>query len=676
MDGHWANQIIPDIDVQSDERYARFPFSDNVHVRRLVDAYQRLGALHFAEPRVESERQNLRIRIKKVFERMEERQISLVVAGGWNAGKSTVINAFLGESWMPMNVNRETVTVNRILGGSQRYLHVHFREGHLPRQLRHAYEDVDFVHHKIRELGESHRKAIERIDICYPGHPFLTWMALIDTPGLNFSARDDRVSQPLIDDADIMVWVMHIEGPRQQDLVALRAFRRHNPGSRLLAVVNYADLLEEDEWGEILADKQASLGKEVDAVFLVSARKDLEAQGTDPGFNQLRAYLNERLLPAYGELRWRKPSRLASDSLGHIQAFIETVRHQPLKAVDPYRLGGEDCLTARELATAAGNYWEQALAELQEGHLTRWLREELQDRPLAKTLDDLRSDTTLNNDERLLHLQARLAPGQHLMWHGISLEKSRLINWAHQARTDETAQVTITQLYHRQILHLSAIAATPLYGDYRQIQDDWEMGFRLCHAALWSKQKQPVIADFNQNRLLPRLLLLQLDEGVEANLRQQLEDVEGVDLASLRRVVAWFGNFGDPDTHPALLPLLLELSRTALREYRWKHALRDNSSTSYEKFLERYPDGPFSQEAKYNLSGRLRMELLKDPDNPPLRRRYRKWRTEAHREKDWGEYCIFDIPLNIEKALLAREYGPLPNRNIAPKNARKELLDE
>ncbi|MBP8201693.1 MAG: dynamin family protein, partial [Nitrospira sp.] len=212
MDGHWADQIIRDIDVLSDDRYARFPFSDNVHVRRLVDAYQRLGALHFAEPGVESERQNLRIRIHNVFKRMEERQVSLVVAGGWNAGKSTVINAFLGESWMPMNVNRETVTVNRILGGSERYLHVHFREGHLPRQLRQAYQDVDFVHHKIREFGESHRDAIERIDICYPGHPFLTWLALIDTPGLDFSARDDRVSQPLIDDADVLVWVMHIEG--------------------------------------------------------------------------------------------------------------------------------------------------------------------------------------------------------------------------------------------------------------------------------------------------------------------------------------------------------------------------------------------------------------------------------------------------------------------------------
>jgi hypothetical protein len=676
MDGHWADQIIRDIDVLSDDRYARFPFSDNVHVRRLVDAYQRLGALHFAEPGVESERQNLRIRIHNVFKRMEERQVSLVVAGGWNAGKSTVINAFLGESWMPMNVNRETVTVNRILGGSERYLHVHFREGHLPRQLRQAYQDVDFVHHKIREFGESHRDAIERIDICYPGHPFLTWLALIDTPGLDFSARDDRVSQPLIDDADVLVWVMHIEGPRQHDLAALRAFRRRNPGSRLLAVVNYADMYDESEWGEILADKQSSLGEEADAVFLVSARSDLEARGADPGFSQLRAYLNEHVLPAYGELRWRKPSRLASDSLGQIQAFIENVRHQPLKAANPFRLAGRECWTAHELAIAAGQYWEQARAELLDGHLSRWLREELQDQPLAKALDELRSDATLYDDARLLYLLALLAPGRHLMWHGVSLEKSALIKLAHQARQDEKALHNIIQLYHRQVLRLCTNAAPSLYGDYRLIQDDWEKGFRLCHAALRPTQKQPIIADFNENRLLPWLLLLQLDEGVEANLRQQLEDVEGVDLASLRRVLPWYRDLGDPDTNPALLPLLQELAWTALREYRWNQALRKNSSAGYEEFLKPYPEGPFSAEAKKNLSELLRKELVRDPDNPPLRRHYLKRRTRAQREEDYGEYCILGIPLNIEKAKLSRDYGPLPNRNIAPENASRELLDE
>ena len=673
MDGHWADQIIRDTDVLSDDRYARFPFSDNVHVRRLVDAYQRLGSIHFAAPQVEAERRQLGKKANNAFKRMRETQISLVVAGGWNAGKSTVINAFLGESWMPMNVNRETVTVNRIMGGKDRQITVHFHDGHPHRRLRYAYQDVGYVHHKIREHGELHRDAIERIDIIYPDHPFLSWMMLIDTPGLDFSARDDRVSQPLIDDADVLVWVMHIEGPRQHDLAALRAFRRHNPGSRLLAVVNYADLLDESEWEEVLADKQAALGEEADKVFLVSARNDLEARGTDPGFGHLRTYLNEQVLPAYGELRWRKPSRLASECLGQIRAFVENVRHQPLKAGNPFLLAGKECWTALELATAAGQHWEQAMAHLRDGHLSRWVREELHNPHLATTLDDLWNDSSLDFDARLLHLLALLAPGRHLRWHGVSLEKSALIKLAHQARQDETALNTLIQLYHRQILRLCANVATHLYGDYRLIQVAWEAGFLQCQAAIWPR-KEPIIADFNQNRLLPWLLLLQLEEGTEANLRQQLNDVDGVDLASLRRVLPWYRDLGDPDTNPALLPLLQELSWTALREYRWKYALRDNSSTGYEKFLKLYPEGSYSLLARKNIPARLREELMTDLNNCRLRRRYLQWRTKAQREEDYGEYCILGIPLNIEKANLARLYGPLPNRNISPENASRELL--
>lgn len=262
------------------------------------------------------------------------------------------------------------------------------------------------------------------------------------------------------------------------------------------------------------------------------------------------------------------------------------------------------------------------------------------------------------------------------MWHGISLEKSALIKLAHQARQDEKALDNIIQLYHRQVLRLCANAAPSLYGDYRLIQDAWEEGFRQCLAVLYP-QGELKIADFDQNRqnrLLPLLLLLQLDEGTEVILRQRLDDVDGVDLESLRRDLPWYRNLGDPDTKPALLPLLLELSWTALREYRWQHALRENSSTDYEDFLKLYPDGPFSAEAKKNLSELLRKELVRDPDSPPLRCRYLKWRTSAQREEDYGEYCILGIPLNIEKAKMSRDYGPLPNRYIDPENAKEVLL--
>lgn len=330
MSDHWIDRLF---EMRPDQAYAHLPFCDNVHVRRLADAQRCLQSLRFAEPGIETEREKLLDVIRRTFDRMADTQIALVVAGDWNAGKSTLTNALLGEHWLPANVTRETLTINRILAGPQRSIRVHFRDNRTPWELRHDYSSVDFVHRKIKELGEEHRDVIERIDVFYPDHAFLKWVALIDTPGLDFSEADDRVSQPLIEDADVLLWVMHLEGPRQSDLMALRAFRQRNPESPILVVANYADLLDEGEWEEVLADKQARLSEYAGAVFRVSAQRDLRARDSDPGFRQLRAYLHEHLVPAYGELRWyRRPSRLARDCLEQVQGFAECARNRPLEA--------------------------------------------------------------------------------------------------------------------------------------------------------------------------------------------------------------------------------------------------------------------------------------------------------------------------------------------------------
>jgi len=394
---------------------------------------------------------------------------------------------------------------------------------------------------------------------------------------------------------------------------------------------------------------------------------------SDPGFNQLRAYLNEDVLPAYGELRWRKPSRLAGECLAHIRDFAESCRHQPLKATNPFRLAGKECLaeclTARELAGAAGQCWDDALAELRGGHILRWLEEELKDRQLAQALGDLLGDSTLDDDARLLHLLALLAPGQHLVWRGISLEISALIELARNAWDNEADLATISQIYHRQVFRICANTGVAEYGDYGKIQDAWKDAFRHCEAVLSALAPKPRVLDdyYDQNRLLPYLLLLKLDQGT---MRQKLAKL---DLESLR-TVPWYREIGDPNSDPWVLPLMLEFSAAAEQEYLWRQAKLTNTSESYETFLERYPMGPFSEDARIAIPRLLRKELLKDLNNSSLRVRYLKWRTRKQREEDREIFCKWGIPLNTVKALLANQYGPLPDREITPANASRELL--
>ena len=675
MTSHWTDALTS---PRAEDDYAHLPFGDNVHVRRLADAERCLSDLHFAVPAVEAERQALLRRISAIFSRMSETQVSLVVAGSWNAGKSTVINAFLGERWMPMNVNRETVTVNRILAGARRQLRVLFRPGHEPTHQTEDYAAAEEVHGKIQNLGEKHRDAIERIDILYPGHTFLNWVALIDTPGLDFSVRDDAVSQPLVEEADVLLWVMHLEGPRQQDLISLNTFRQRNPHGRVVAVINYADLLEAEERVEVWADKRDRLKGVADAVFLVSALNDLAARDSDAGFRQLRAYLNEQILPAYGDLRHRRPTRLAGEFLAQAWAFAERVRDQPLlKARQAYRLAGRDCWTAEALAGAIAHDWDAAVAGLGNGGLCHWLRDDLNDQGLAQHLDGLLADPVLDHDERLLRLLPLLAPGRALVWRGISLENASLIELARKAQGNSpdaaTARDSIQRIYQRRILGACAVAE---YTDYGIIQDRWEAAFGRCKAAFEAKvPKQHLIDEILPDSVLPSLLLMQLDEESRFSMQSELE---AGDFRTLWYNTPWFRDLAYTDADPTLLPLLIKLLPAARREYRWHQVQKSRSSVLCETFLQDYPTGPFSYQARKWLPDLLRNELVNDPENPPLRRRYLQWRTPDQQVQDGKDWCLifFDIPVDWTRYNLAIAYGPLPNWETPPDNPRLVLLGE
>ncbi|SDX41779.1 dynamin family protein [Thiocapsa roseopersicina] len=669
MGTHWVERLFK---TRADEEYGDLPFSDNVQVRRLADAERLLKSLRFADPGVETERQTLLDEICRTFRRISEIQVTVVVAGDWNAGKSTLINAFLGEHWLPVNVTRETVTINRIVGGPYRRIRVLFLDGRAPWQLPHDYPNADFVHSKIKELGEQHRDVIERIDVFYPDHSFLKWVALIDTPGLDFSTIDDRVSQPLIDDADVLLWVMHLEGPRQLDLTALRAFRRGNPGNRVLAVVNYADLLDDDERAEVLADKKEKIGDDADAVFLVSAKNDLKTRDSDPGFRELRTYLNEHILPSYGEVRHRRPSLLARERIEQVAAFIDQFGDRTLKSHIPYRLGGEDCWTAYDLAYAVAGGWEDALAGLGDGRITAWLRTDIGEEILADAVDRLMENGALTPDERVIYLQTILAPGKPLTWRGIEINRSDLFDLARRARHDKSAMNIIREIYRNRVLLMCSEAGN---SDYAAIQRGWECAVTLCEKIQRRKRHcipRWVTDNSNLDRIVARLLLFQLDVELLEEMRTTLG--QG-DYPKLQSTVRWYRCLGDPENGPPeIAALLMELAPLARRDACWCKTQELRTVAAYEDFLRRYPKGPFSKSIREELSALLRKELLQDRDNPGLRCRYLAVRTREQRIQDAGMYTVFGFTWNDELTRLSSKYGPLPPGDLTEENASERLL--
>lgn len=163
---------------------------------------------------------------------------TLVVCGEFKRGKSSLINALLGEDVVTTNVTTETVTLNKISYGT------HSNEAVLSggRRMRLSDEDLqrDRLENLIRQAGEP----ICQLEIKRPIE-LLKQVTIIDTPGLGDAMKDfsDMVQQALRQ-ADAVVYVFSVNYPLSQaEQLFLKTEILPQKYTELFLVGNYADMM-------------------------------------------------------------------------------------------------------------------------------------------------------------------------------------------------------------------------------------------------------------------------------------------------------------------------------------------------------------------------------------------------------------------------------------------------
>ncbi len=135
----------------------------------------------------------------------------LVVAGEFNAGKSTVVNALFGRRVMEEGPvpTTDKITV-----------------------LKHGDEEA--VHRRGEFVTERH----------FP-HPFLESLSLVDTPGTNSIVREHQaLTEDFVPRADLVLFVTSYDRPLSESERTFLEYIRGAWGKRLVVVVNKADLAE------------------------------------------------------------------------------------------------------------------------------------------------------------------------------------------------------------------------------------------------------------------------------------------------------------------------------------------------------------------------------------------------------------------------------------------------
>ena len=172
----------------------------------------------------------------------------LVIAGEFNSGKSSFINALLGERVLPEGVTPTTDRINILRHGPQ--VSEHLLEAYLLERTHPA--DV------LREIN------------------------IVDTPGTNaIIRRHEELTRDFVPRSDLVLFVTSADRPfTESERAFLEQIREW--GKKIVFVVNKIDILtrpeERDEVLRYVQENAAGLLGETPQLFAVSARQALEAR--------------------------------------------------------------------------------------------------------------------------------------------------------------------------------------------------------------------------------------------------------------------------------------------------------------------------------------------------------------------------------------------------------------
>jgi small GTP-binding protein len=200
-----------------------------------------------------------------------DRPLVVTVMGEFNAGKSTFVNAFLGEEVAPMGITPTTATVNILKYGAERkgrvlYLDESTRE--LP------WSEVPGF---LKRLGADEARTIRIVELLYPLE-LLQRINVVDTPGLNsIHPEHEEVARRFIDEADAVIWLFSVDqAAKASEGEALSKIAA--AGRKILGVLNKIDRASDEERAQIIAHVSASLGDRLETIVPVSARGALAAR--------------------------------------------------------------------------------------------------------------------------------------------------------------------------------------------------------------------------------------------------------------------------------------------------------------------------------------------------------------------------------------------------------------
>ena len=186
--------------------------------------------------------------IDSVLKRIEDDSFSVAVVGEFKRGKSTFINALLGQEILPADILPCSATLNRVTYGLKPQVKVIYKNG---REEDVAIDRLAEYVTKLTPESEITAADVKEAVIYYPVHYCQNNVDIIDTPGLNDDRNMTDVTLSVLPQVDVALLIIMAQSPLseyERDFLENKLLT--NDLGRVIFVVTGIDRFNHPEDGE------------------------------------------------------------------------------------------------------------------------------------------------------------------------------------------------------------------------------------------------------------------------------------------------------------------------------------------------------------------------------------------------------------------------------------------
>jgi replication fork clamp-binding protein CrfC len=142
----------------------------------------------------------------------------LLVLGDMKRGKSTFLNALIGENLLPSDVNPCTAILTILRYGAEKKVTIHFNDGKSPQQL--DFQSFKYKYTidpaEAKKLEQEQKQAFPDVDYAVVEYPLTLLekgIEIVDSPGLNDTEARNELSLGYVNNCHAILFVMRASQP-------------------------------------------------------------------------------------------------------------------------------------------------------------------------------------------------------------------------------------------------------------------------------------------------------------------------------------------------------------------------------------------------------------------------------------------------------------------------------